>query len=283
MQRFVGRLATALSAMTLGVLVAAGSALTAQTAAAETFTQQFDVQCTQGYVNGGQPFAVGVTAEIDLPDTIVVGQEVAASVTLDLLLPPVVADTIAGYGYDTMAGLVDATVQVTEGSNVTDLTAVDSMLPSIAVTAGESISIQTAPSFPIYTTIQEGQALVGFSGDFVTVHDVVVSNDFSEFSLGAFNCSATQDVLVATVSVSPATASPTATTSTASPSTHATTPSSTQSTSSAAAPTATTATPSGASDLADTGSTGLADSALGLGLMAITIGALAIRRQSTHR
>ena len=269
----------------MGAFVALASVSTASPAAAETFTKDFDVQCTQGYVNGGNPFTVGVSAVIELPDTITVGQEVNANVSLDLELPSIVSDTITNYGYDTLEGLVDATVQVAEGSDVTDLTAQNFALPAISVTAGQPISIQTTPSFPTYTTMKEGQALVSFSGDFVTVHDVVVSNDTGgRFTLGAFNCSATEDVLIATVSVAPSTPTSMPSQTTAAPTTTAARTATTSASESAPASASATASQAAAAgSLADTGSSEGTAILFGLGLSLTLIGGLALRRSRGHR
>ncbi|MFV0430039.1 MAG: DUF6801 domain-containing protein [Arachnia sp.] len=196
--------APVVAAATLALV--AGGVAWAPSAAAQTYTKSFEVSCTQAYVNAGAPFPVQVDVTLEVPDELTVGDVVEPQVDLNLTMDPGVAFTITGYGYDTLNGLVDATVQVVEGGTVTDLTATDFVLPSTEVSsASQQISMVTSPEFPSYTTLQEGNATVIMSGGFVTVHDVVVANSVTgnSFALGDFNCSAEDTIEVGVMALAP--------------------------------------------------------------------------------
>ncbi|MFV0477891.1 MAG: DUF6801 domain-containing protein [Parahaliea sp.] len=174
--------------------------MTSTTAWSESQTSNFSVSCIQNNVNGGTPFDVGVTSVVSVADHLEVGMSAEVDVSLVLTMPTVVADTITGYGFDTLEGDIVAIGTLTDPSGAnTTLTSTSVPLPLTSVPYPPApFEVSTTGEWPSYHLTEAGQYTISVDGTFVTVSNVTVTDSVNGGSttLDDFNCEATNPTVV---------------------------------------------------------------------------------------
>lgn len=191
------------SAAAASLLVISGLSL-ALPANAQTVNGVFDVSCTQSYVNDGNPFTVGVDVDVSLPDVIYAGDVLYPEVSVALVLPPEVASSIIDYGYETMEGFVDVTVEITDPQGATsELTASSFPLPlTTPPNPAASFPIVAEPTFPSYTVGSAGNYTITVQGSAVTVTGITLRDSADRtYVTGDFDCTVDGTIEIGAIEV----------------------------------------------------------------------------------